>query len=208
MAQSLWTRLDREQALRVLEQISTQSDAIVFSPDATEVSWRTLPFYTNYRLYRLTNYATMPTFSMLYLSNDEIFITVDGTETPIYTVNDKDPIHLTELNIIPYLEFFFNNVQGSDGEIFLIKDPHKMPFMDTLTALQQQSIVHCFRPLMISTDSLHNIEVEGTVYYNGGLMFAKITVNPHGKISFAEHHLLLTGIHFPDNPYRQSWLEG
>ena len=40
------------------------------------MSWRSLPFYNNYRLYRLINYATMPTFSMQYISNGQEFLSV------------------------------------------------------------------------------------------------------------------------------------
>lgn len=208
MAKPLWTRLDREQAHKVLEQLSAHKDAVVFSKDATEVSWRSLSFYTNYRLYRLVNYATMPTFSMMYLSNEEEYISIDGTAAPIYAVNGKDPIRLTEINVISYLEFFFSNVQGSEGDVFLIKDPRKMPFMDTLNPAQQQSVVNCFKPLSVSSDSLHNFEISGTVHYSGGLMVATIVVTKDGKMSFQNQSLLLSGVHFPDSPYSQAWLEG
>lgn len=208
MAQPLWTRLDREQAHKVLEHLSAHQDAVIFSKEATEVSWRSLPFYTHYRLYRLVNYATMPTFSMMYLSNEQEYISIDGTAEPIYQVNAKDPLHLNEMNVASYLEFFFSNVQGSEGEVFLITDPRKMPFMKTLNAAQQQSIVDCFKPLAVTSDSLHNFEVTGTVHYAGGLMMATIIVTPDGKMSFQNQSLLLSGIHFPDSPYSQAWLEG
>ena len=45
-----WTRLDREQAHEVLDRLSGNADAAVFSKEATEVSWRNLPFYNNYKL--------------------------------------------------------------------------------------------------------------------------------------------------------------
>jgi len=208
MAHPQWTRLDRDSAHRVLEHLSASSDAIVFSKSVTEVSWRALPFYTNYRLYRLVNYATMPTFTMLYLSNDEEFIAIDGTQAPIYAVNRKDPIHLTEINVVPYLEFFFANVQGGEGDVFLIKDPAAMPFMDILAVEQQQSIIGCFRALRIAADPMRNLEVSATVYYGGSLVSATILVTSEGKISFHDQSLLLSGIHFPESPYAQTWLEG
>jgi len=209
MAQPLWTKLDREQAHKVLEQLSAGNrEAIVFSRDTTEVFWRSLPFYTNYRLYRLVNYATMPIFTMMYLSNEQEYISIDGTAAPIYTVSVKDPIRLTEMNVISYLEFFFSNVQGSEGDVFLITDPRKMPFMDTLKPAQQQSIMNCFKPLTVSSDSLGNFEINGTVHYSGGLMVVTIIVTPDGKMAFQNQSLLLSGIYLPDSPYSQAWLEG
>lgn len=207
--QPSWTRLSREQAHQVLDKLAGNKDAVVFSKEATEVSWRSLPFYSSYKLYRLINYATMPTFSMQYLSNEQEFLTVDGTANPIYTVNEKDGIRLNEMNVIPYLDFFFSNVQGSEGDIFLIKDPRRMPFLDSLTEGQQQSVISSFRPLKVAYDAaLHVHRVSGTIYYGGGLISATILVSPDGKLDFQEQSLLLTGIHFPYSPYSQHWLEG
>lgn len=207
--QPVWTRLKREEAHDVLGRLSGHPDAVVFSKEATEVSWRKLPFYTNYKLYRLINYATMPTFSMMYLSNGQDFVGLDGTATPIYTVNEKDPIRVNEMNVIPYLDFFFSNVQGSEGDVFLIKDPRRMPFMDSLTPAQQQSVINSYKPLKVSSDTAANLfRVSGTLYYGGGLISATINVVPDGKLSFQEQNLLLSGIHFPYSPYSQNWIEG
>jgi hypothetical protein len=205
-----WTRLNREQAHAVLSKLSGSQDAVVFSKEATEVAWRSMPFYTHYRLYRLINFATMPTFSMLYLSNGDEFITIDGTANPIYTVNEKDGIRLNEMNVIPYLDFFFSNVQGSEGDVFLIKDPRRMPFMDSLSDAQRQSVVSQFKPLKVAHDSPQQAyRVNGTLYYGGGLLSATIVVAPDGKISFQDQSLLLSGISMPPHPSDdQPWIEG
>ncbi len=207
--QPSWTRLNKEQSHEVLDKLSGHKDAVVFSKESTEVSWRSLPFYNNYRLYRLINYATMPTFSMQYISNGTEFLSVDGTANPIYTINEKDVIRLNEMNVIPYLDFFFSNVQGSEGDIFLIKDLKKMPFLESMTDEQKQSVIASFKPLKVSYDStLHVHRVSGTIYYGGGLIAATIVVDTDGKLAFQEQSLLLTGIHFPYSPYSQHWLEG
>lgn len=204
-----WTRLNREQANEVLAKLAGNRDAVVFSKDTTEVTWRALPFYTHYRLYRLVNYATMPTFSLMFISNGDDFITIEGTAGPIYTANERDPIRLNEMNVIPYLDFFFGNVHGSEGDIFLIKDPKRMPFMDSLSAGQQQSIMAGFKPLKVSYSPSEGLyRVSGTLYYGGGLIYAVIQVMGDGKLAFEEQSLLLTGIHFPYMPHTQQWLEG
>jgi hypothetical protein len=207
--QPVWTRLSRDDAHQVLNKLSGQRDAVVFSKEATEVAWRALPFYTNYRLYRLINYATMPTFSMTYVSNGQEFLPVDGTAHPIYAANQRDPISMTEMNVVPYLDFFFANVQGSEGDVFLIKDPKRMPFMDSLTPQQQQTVSKSFRPLSVIFDATDNVyRVTGTLYYGGGLISATIIVQTDGRLAFAEQNMLLSGIYFPHSPYTQQWAEG
>ena len=204
-----WTRLKREEAHQVLDRLSGNRDAIVFSRDATEVACRELPFYSIYKLYRLINYATMPTFSMMYLSNGIEFISIDGTANPIYTANEKAPIRLNSDNVIAYLDFFFSNVQGSEGDIFLIKDIEKMPFLSSLNANQLNSLKTNFRPLNVTAEKAQGpFRTSGTLYYGGGLLAASIVTQADGRLAFENQQLLLTGIHFPYSPYSQPWLDG
>ncbi len=207
--QQTWTRLQKEDAHAVLNKLAGQKDAIVFSREATEVATRTLPFYTRFRLYRLVNYATMPTFSMAYLSNGIDFIPLDGTSNPVYQINERDHIRLNEMNVVPYLDFFFTNVQGSEGDVFLIKDPKRMHFLDAMTDKQREAVDRSFRPLSVQQDGANNLfRVSGTLYYGGSLIAAVIQVFPDGQLAFQEQSLLLSGIHFPHNPYAQHWVEG
>ncbi len=207
--QSGWTRLKREDAHQVLDRLGGSRDAIVFSREATEVTVRDVPFYLSFRVYRLINYATMPTFSMTYLSDGRDFLPLDGTPNPIYTANTKAPVRLTADTVIPYLDFFFSNVQGSEGDIFLIKELETMPFMASLSATQQTSITNTFRPVSITTDAATGaLRVACTMYYGGALLGATIVAMPDGRLGFENQQLLLHGIHFPYNPYSQPWLEG
>lgn len=204
-----WTRLKRDEAHQVLDRLSGNRDAIVFSRDATEVTCRELPFYSIYKLYRLINYATMPTFSMMYLSNGIEFISIDGTANPIYAANEKAPIRLNADNVISYLDFFFSNVQGSEGDIFLIKDIEKMPFLSSLNANQLNSLKTNFRPLNVTAEKAQGpFRTSGTLYYGGGLLAASIVTQADGRLAFENQQLLLTGIHFPYSPYSQPWLDG
>ena len=151
----------------------------------------------------------MPTFTMTYLTDGTEYIALDGTANPIYTVDEKDPLMLTEANVIPYLEFFFSNVQGSEGDVFLIRDPHKMPFMDSLGPAQQQSIVQSFKPVSVVFDQAWNAyKVSGTLHYGGGLMAAVIIVMPDGKISFQEQACCSPASTFRTAPIRRAGLKG
>ncbi|MCK4945113.1 MAG: hypothetical protein KAI61_02910 [Alphaproteobacteria bacterium] len=209
MVQPQWTKLNREQAQRVLRLLSNHKDAVVFSQELTGVSWRGLSFYADYRLYRLVNYATMPTFTMTYLSNGSEYISLDGTANPIYTVNEKDPLRLDNLNVIPYLEFFFSYVQGSEGDVSLIKDPYEINFMEGMDSVQQQSVIDNFKSLKILSCTTENsYKISGTLYYGGALITSTILIMPDGKISFQDQSLLLSGIPFQESPYRQAWIEG
>lgn len=193
----------------MLDKMGNAADAVVFSKEATEVAFKTLPFYHKYKLLRLTNYATMPSFTMQYLSDETQFIPLDGTAAPIYAVNDKDHIRLDENNVIEYLDFFFANVQGADGDIYLIKAPEKLPFIGSLSPEQQQSIIKSYKPLRVYADvAPYSFRVSGTLYYDGSLISATIHADPEGKLSIFDQTLLLQGIHFPQGTMAYDWAIG
>jgi hypothetical protein len=204
-----WNRMGREDAWQTLDRLGSRRDAVIFSRETTEVSWRPLPFYGSYRLYRLVNYATMPVFTQYYLSNGIDFFPIDGSAEPVYEANARDRIHLAETTVIPYLDFFFANVQGSEGEVYIIKDPRRMPFIDSLSEEQRQNVVSSFRPLRVWRDEVKDaLKVSGTIYYGGSLLSTTISVGADGRLTFEDQGLLLSGIHFPPEPFSQAWLEG
>ena len=204
-----WTRLKRDQAAEVLTKMGTAADAIIFSKEATEVAFKNLPFYGRFKLLRLTNFATMPSFTMEYLSDGERYIPLDGTAAPVYEANDKDHIRLTESNVVDYLDFFFSHVQGADGDIFLVKDPHKLTFLQSFTPEQQQSLIQSHKPVRVVSDATpHSFHVSGTLYYDGSLISATIHADADGKLSIFDQTLLLQGIHFPHDALAQQWAIG
>jgi len=203
MTQNKWSRLEIIDGNKILDKLDSNKDAIVFSKTVTEVSYQKLPFYNNYKLYRLINYATMPVFTMLYLGDSDRFLTIDGLSNPIYIANEKDPIKLNEVTIIPYLDFFFEHVKGSEGDVFLIKDPKRMPFMKYLNDNQKQNIEKSFKPIEVTypKENNKNFEITGNLYYGGGIINASISVDTDGKIRFNKQNMLMSGIFLPDNPY-------
>lgn len=201
-----WNRLPKEQASEVMNAIGDQRDAVIFSDQMTEVAWQELPFYTHFKLYRLTNYATMPSFTMDYLGNGDTFVPIDGTANPVYTVNETDPVRIDINTVTAYLDFFFTNVRAIDGDIFLIKNPTDLPLISSLSQEQQQSIINSHIPINISAQATSNsFHVTGTLYYDGSLISATIQVTGEGKLSIENQSLLLQGIQFPHSPTSYNW---
>jgi hypothetical protein len=139
-AMSDWTRVEPGPAQAMLEQLSRDGGERQFTAQETDVDCRSLPFYGRYKLYRLTNRATLPAFSLHYLGDGEHFVALNGTANPIYTASERDPLQLAEASVIPYVEFFFSHVQGSEGEIFFVKDPQRTPLLASLDDDQRTTL--------------------------------------------------------------------
>jgi hypothetical protein len=204
-----WYRLPRAQAADVLGKIGASAESAVFSEQLTEVTWRPLPFYERFKLFRLTNYATLPCFTMDYLGDDVtgIFYPLDGLANTIYNVNEEDKLHLSESNIIDYLDFFFEEVRGPDGDIYLIKNPSDLPILSSLPENQKQSVIEHHRALQIDSDIMPGeFNINGTLYYDGSLISALIRVQASGRLSIHNQTLLLQGIHFPGSPIENTYM--
>lgn len=204
-----WTNLPKEQVGQMLSRITqaTSVDMSVFTGGATEIATRKLSFYRGFKLWKITNYSSLPSFTMQFLANERDFFHLDGTSNPIYTANETDPIQIDQMNVVDYLDFFFMHVQGTEGDIFIVKDPNKLPFINSFDEYQKRSIIENFKPLSVTPDlHPHHFRVSGTLYYDGSLIASAIVVSPEGKLHFAEQHLLLQGIYFPFSPTAHMWV--
>jgi|GEM_PF-1183937 len=200
-----WIRLERKEAEEALEKIGSKQENIVFSKDLTDVSYKTLPFYTNYKLYKLINYATMPVFTMYYIGNGDDFIAINGLANPIYEANEKDPIHLTSANAVSYLKFFFRYVQGSEGEVFLVTEASAIPHVDSLSLAKQKEILSVFEPLkmeVITGDEIY-FKMKAHILYGDALIRTGVTVTVKGTISFDEQEIAVSGITLPNSMYKE-----
>jgi TIR domain len=194
-----WTRVDPGPSQVILDQLSGDAGQCDLTAEETDVDCRSLTFYRRYKLYRLINRATLPAFSMHYLGDGEHFFALNGTANPIYTASEQDPLQLAEGSVILYVEFFFSHVQGSEGEVFFVKDPRRTPLLAALDDDQRATLLAEHRPLTLQYDSATGeFLVHGTLHYGGGLINASVAVDPTGKISFHEMSIVLTLAKAPD----------
>jgi hypothetical protein len=85
-----WQRLNREDSIRILDSVKSMGEAQLFTAATCEVQKAALSFYENTDLYKITNFASFPSFTFEYLGQRRS-LPVSGrtTEQPIYTINDK-----------------------------------------------------------------------------------------------------------------------
>lgn len=190
-----WNTLSKTESQAVLDKIRSADDPMFFSGTMTEVQFAELPFYNKFLLYRVTNYATMPSFTMEYIGDGNAFYVLDGTADPVYFANKQSPLELNKRNIADYLDFFFQHVGGPDGDVYLITSPEKAPFMASLDEGAKARFTEKFVPLKINYQAASDkFIVDCTLYYNGSLVSASIGVENGGRLRMMEHNMLLPDI--------------
>lgn len=179
-----WHRLDREKTIGMINSVKSAAEALLFSPVTSEAKCTRLPFYDRFLLYRLTNYSSLPTFSMDFISDGERFIYLDGSDHPIHTANQMGGITLTDETVIPYLNFYFLNVRLPEGEVIILKNPDEVREMGVYNDERREDLFVVPDSAKIEKDQeTGDLKVTAPIYYDGVLMEALMVVGAEGRVA-------------------------
>lgn len=200
-----WQRLDRDTSVKVIDSVKSAENAGLFSVATSEVQRGRLTFYKEYSMYKVTNYASLPSFSFEYLSNGTFFHYLDGTEAPIHTVNDKGDLALDQASIMAYLDFYFAHVGDDEGDIIVINNPHDMPMLDSLDAHAYDAVFAQYKPAKIHYDaSMDTYAIEADLYKDSQLVRAQMEVTAKGRVKIKDQKMIMHEV--LDNDYADGLL--
>lgn len=187
-----WQRLDRDTSTKVIDSVKSDANAGLFSIGTSEVKRANLPFYKDYYLYKVTNFASLPSFSFEYLSDGTFFHYLDGTESPIHTVNDKGVLTLDKHNILAYLDFYFAHVSGDEGDIIVINNPHDMPLLDSLDTDAYDAVFSRHTPAEIHYDGgFDAYEIDCDMYKDSQLVRVRVEINTKGRVTLKGQKMIM-----------------
>ncbi|MCB9965325.1 MAG: hypothetical protein H6855_04500 [Rhodospirillales bacterium] len=171
-----WQILDKPRTLRIIGAVKANGLGNLFDPATTEARVRTLPFYRNIKLYRLTNYATLPAFSLFYLGDDENYTYLDGGFEGIRFYNTEQNLILNKETVLPYLDFYFIFVAMDAGEIGI------------LGARDQYHILEEFpSETEVKFDAERNLfMIKIPLYFDGSLMIGSIEITSEGVVTITD----------------------
>lgn len=190
-----WQRLDRDNTIRIIESVKSANESALFSLATSEVKRARLPFYDRIDLYKLTNFSSLPSFTFEYLGDGTHFQYLDGTEQPIYTINDKGLLDLNERTVVGYLEFFFSHVMLEDDEMVLIQSAHDNPLLDSLDMDSAEVVIRNHKPASVSYDAgFDRHTVEADLYADGLVLRATIEVSANGRVTITDRKMIVNAI--------------
>lgn len=187
-----WEKLTKEEIDPLLSHInSEQFDELFKGSTSIEVMTSRLPFYNRFRLYRFTTFATMPSISLEFLGDGKTFYFLDGAPDPIYHTNHHDPIQLSKRNLLDYLVFFFQKVEGTDGDIQIITDPENSEYLTSVDdSFKKQVSAHYSNiDIEYQTDPERFIIVTPT-FFEESIVEATMAVYPDGSLDLLEHKMM------------------
>lgn len=188
-----WQLLDKPKLTTFIDSVKTSGEAALFNPVSSEGKLTPLPFYNNVLLYRLTSFASMPVFSLHFLSDGQRFFYLDGTITPLSTINAMGDLHLTASNVIAYLNFYFFAVIQDAGEMFLVQDPGEYPFQDqsNFDVTPGFAFGHGTPKYEISEESDGGFVVDTPLFMDGTMVRAQIRIDPNGRVHILSQRIMV-----------------
>ena len=190
-----WQRLGREDSIAVIEAVKSADTPGLMSVATCQVERAWLPFYKGVYLYRVTNFASLPSFTFDYLGDGKFFQYLDGTAEPIYAINDRAQMHLNEVHVLDYLEFFFKHVADpEDGEIVMLRNPHDMPLLDSLDDAAFEATIRGFQPPRAARAENGGFEVSSDFFIDGTAVHATIQVGAKGRVKMGTRKMSLSGL--------------
>jgi hypothetical protein len=190
-----WHRLDRDKTTIMLNSIKSAVDALMFSPTTSEAKCARLPFYANHLLYRLTNFSSMPIFTMDFIGDGEKYAYLDGSEFPIREINERGGLQLDEENVISYLNFYFYNVRTEDGDILILRNIQEGLSIDLYDDERRENLdIEPDDAQVVFDPHTGTFMVFTPLYYLGGLVAAKITVTRDGVVDVHPLKMMTGGI--------------
>lgn len=187
----IWHRLDRDKTIDMIGRVKSAAEAMLFTPVTSEAKCTRLPFFQNFLLYRLTNFSSLPTFSMDFISNGETFHYMDGADTAIRHMVESGELVLNAETILPYLNFYYCYVRLAEGEIILLKNAAEAPSIDLYDEERREALDVIPEGVQIEQDASNgNFLILAPALYDSSPMEVLITVSPDGQVFTSPKRML------------------
>ncbi len=163
----------------MIEAVKSAGLGSLFDPNTTEARMRRLPFFRTTRLYRLTNYATLPAFSLFYIGDGQNYTYLSGDFDGINFYNTSDNLILNEETVLPYLDFYLIFVRMDVGEINIIGDRDQY---NILEEFPKETNVHY-------DEDKKAFVIKIPLYFDGTLMEGTVEILQTGEVMITDTKL-------------------
>ena len=126
-----WETATKEDTLGFIERVKSDRFGAVFESAFMRLQSFPLDFYADGRLFLLENLKCEPPFTLDYIQAGDDMVYLDGSEQPFLFLNSKGHLRLSLSNAVDYLRSYLSYVVQPHVKIFLLQDPHLLPYQDS-----------------------------------------------------------------------------
>lgn len=204
MFQDAYVKCDRLETEDLVGALKPHLDGSAFKADNTVIMSRPLAFYPGYTFLDIADHSQMPARRRFVLRSAHDVVVLDFTNAPIYALNARAPLKLTEDTITEYVRFFFSFVRGRHGRFLICESIDDIQWREEPPPSARKAVAKMLRPLeVVSTD------VDGTTHLVAQMMFkdtlfqTEIEVKKDGFVKLANEKLLIEDMPVLDDTFGQ-----
>ena len=193
-------KLNPQQSKTILDDLSPYLEGHEFKPETTDVLAQDLSFYKGYSYVEIVQHANHPPQKIHALiqkpakqpSKKGSPCILDWTNKPIYDVNAKASLVLSEANIRDYVRFFFQNVRGRHGRFLITESVDDIKWQEEPPPAARKTIAKMIHPLKIlGMDDAGAYQLQACIMFKDSLFKAEITVDDAGFVEMTNEELVI-----------------
>ncbi|TVM32142.1 hypothetical protein [Oceanidesulfovibrio marinus] len=171
--------LDANAVKELLDETALALSDVSLSPETTTVDVAQLSFYDDYSLYALRDDASSAPNVHYLLHKPDDPVLLDGTNEPIYRVNQCALIQIEDATVVAYAKFFFHFVRGKLGSFMIVEKPEDVVWQSDTPQKQKDEVNALLMPVAnngIGEDNFYSLTA--TIIFKNALFRTDIKIAP------------------------------
>lgn len=204
MFQDAFLKLDRQECETLLEEIAPAIKGGKFSAETVTVLGQEISFYPGYRFLDIADHSLTPPPRRFVIHKPGDVVVLDWTNEPIYALNERAPLVLTEETVVEYARFFFTYIRGRHGRFIVTETVDDISWKEEPPPAARKAIGGVLEPLqLLSADKEGVYHLGASLLFKDSLFKAQIHVTPQGQVSLTDETLLIENMPVTDDSLGQ-----
>lgn len=192
MKHFIYTKLSPEEVKESLINVNPHLHGADIVLDKADVVSASLDFYPNHRFLEITDRLHNPPRKRFVVHKYNDITVLDYTNTPIYELNHKAPLVLSEDNVVSYIQFFFSFVRGKHGVFQMIDGVDDIQWREDPAPNMRKSLSETIQPMALkSLDSDGSYKVSANMIFKNALFSCVVTVTKQGLVTLSDEKVLV-----------------
>lgn len=190
-----WQEIDTEDMPALVAEVNRELKERQFDAMTTTGRKADLPFYAEHELYEFTDPSSgTPAYTRRILYSPGSFQILNWTNGPIYSTNERAPIHVTEDNAATYVKFFFNYVKGRHGRFVIVENTDEIAWDGDVPQKGKDAVAKILTPVTVTKSEDGKITLLAYMVFKDSLFRANVHVERDGMVSLSDEALVIEGM--------------
>lgn len=204
MHDNIFVKLDRLETESLLKDINPVLDGADFAPATATLLAQEIGFYPGYRFIEVADYEQHPPRRRFVIHKAGTAMPMNGSNEPIYSLNSKAPLKLSDATVVEYVRFFFANVRGRHGRFLITETVDDIQWREEPPPAARKAIGKILVPLTLTgREPDGGYRLSACMMFKDSLFKAAILVRHDGVVSLSDEELLIEDMPVLDDVFGQ-----